>query len=88
MHVTCGCCMGVYRYLEDAVFRGRPQRSGQCQRTGKQGKSDGAMLVTVGTIAAIRLRGEAVRPGPRLRSAVADAVSLARLVLAELQRVD
>lgn len=86
VHVTCGCCMSVYRYLEDAIFRGRPRQTEQCRRSGRQTKSDGAMLVTAGTIAAIRLRGEPVQPSPKLKSVIADSISLARLVMAELQK--
>ena len=45
VHVTCSCCWGVYRYLEDAIFRGQPQQSEQCKRNGRQNKPDGALLV-------------------------------------------
>lgn len=86
VHVTCSCCWSVYRYLEDAIFRGQPRQSEQCRRNGRQAKSDGAMLVTAGTIAAIRLRGEPVQPSPKLKSVIADSISLARLVMAELQK--
>ena len=86
VHVTCSCCWSVYRYLEDAIFRGQPQQSEQCKRNGRQNKSDGALLVAASTIAAIRLRGEPVKPSPKLKSVLVDSVSLARLVLAEIQK--
>ena len=85
VHVSCSCCCRAYRYLEDAIFRGRPQQSEQCRRNGSP-KSDGALLVTAGTIAAIRLRGESVQPSPKLKSVIHDSVSLARLLLAEIQK--
>lgn len=86
VHVTCGCCMSVYRYLEDAIFRGRPRQSEQCRRDGKPTRSNGALLVTAGTIAAIRIRGEPVQPSPKLKAVISDSISLARLVLAEIEK--
>lgn len=86
VHVTCSCCWHVYRYLEDAVFRGQPKQSEQCRRSGKPTRSDGALLVTAGTIAATRLNGAEVRPSPKLRSVIVDSISLARMIMAELQK--
>lgn len=86
VHVTCSCCWKVFGYLEEAIFRGKPRQSEQCRRAGQQTKPDSAMLVAAGTIAAIRLRGEPVQPSPKLKSVIHDAVSLARLVLAEIQK--
>jgi len=87
VHVTCSCCWKVFRYLQDEIFRGQPRQSEQCSR-GRQhtAKPDGAMLITAGTIAAIRLRGEPVQPSPKLKAVIHDSVSLARLVLSEIQK--
>ena len=49
-------------------------------------KENGALLIAACIVGAIRLRGEPVRPSPKLTAAVADSVELARLVLRELQR--
>ena len=47
---------------------------------------EGALLVAASLIAVIRLRGEDMRPSPRVSSVIADSVSLARAVLREVQR--
>jgi len=86
VHVTCSCCWSVYRYLEDAIFRGKPQPSEQCRRKEGQTKSNGALLIAAGTIAAIRLRSEPVHPSPKLKATITDSVSLARLVMAEIHK--
>jgi hypothetical protein len=49
-------------------------------------KENGALLIAASIIAAIRLRGEEVRPSPKLTAVVHDSVSLARLVMAEIQK--
>ena len=49
-------------------------------------KENGALLIAACIVAAIRLRGEPIRPSPKLTATVADSVELARLVLRELQR--
>ena len=51
-------------------------------------KENGALLIATCIVAAIRLRGEPIRPSPKLTATVADSVELARLVLRELQRQD
>jgi len=51
-----------------------------------KGKENAALLIAACIIAAIRLRGEAVKPSPRLTSIIYDSVSLARLVLAQIQK--
>jgi len=51
-----------------------------------KGKENAALLIAACIIAAIRLRGEAVKPSPRLTSIIHDSVSLARLVLAQIQK--
>jgi hypothetical protein len=42
--------------------------------------------VAASIVAAIRLRGEPIKPSPKLTATVSDAVHLARLVLAEIER--
>lgn len=49
-------------------------------------KMKGAVLVAASIVAAIRLRGDEVRPSPRLRSVIYDSVSLVREVLREMER--
>ena len=49
-------------------------------------RETGALLIAACIIAAIRLRGEPIRPSPKLTATVAESVMLARTVLRELQR--
>ena len=49
-------------------------------------KLQGALLVAAALIAVIRLRGEEIRPTPRVKAVIHDAVVLAREILQELQR--
>lgn len=49
-------------------------------------RETGALLIAACIVAAIRLRGEPIRPSPKLTATVAEAVALARTVLRELQR--
>ena len=51
-----------------------------------QRQQTGALLIAASIIAVIRLRGEDLRPSPRLNSIIADSVHLAKLILRELQR--
>lgn len=48
-------------------------------------KERGALLVAACIIAAIRLRGEEVRPSPKLRATIYDSVQLAVMVLREVK---
>lgn len=50
-------------------------------------KQNGALLIAACIVAAIRLRGEPIRPSPKLMSTIADAVQLARMVLREIERL-
>jgi hypothetical protein len=54
--------------------------------TNDKQRENGALLIAACIVAAVRLRGEEVRPSPKLTAVVKDAVMLARLVLAELSR--
>jgi hypothetical protein len=49
-------------------------------------RQTGALLIAASLVAAIRLRGDAIKPSPRLTSVVNESVQLARLVLKELER--
>jgi hypothetical protein len=46
----------------------------------------GALLVAAALIASIRLRGEDIKPSPRLKAVVYDSVRLAVKLLREVQR--
>jgi hypothetical protein len=48
-------------------------------------KELGALLIAASIIAAICLRGEPVKPSPKLTATIADSVELATLVLRQLQ---
>ena len=52
-------------------------------RVDKQ-RENGALLIAASIIAAIRLRGEPVKPSPKLACVVSDSVELARMVLARI----
>jgi hypothetical protein len=47
-------------------------------------KETGALLIAASIIAAIRLRGEPVKPSPKLSATIYDSVELATLVLRQI----
>ena len=49
-------------------------------------RETGALLIAACIIAAIRLRGEPIRPSPKLTAVVAESLTLAKTVLRELLR--
>lgn len=49
-------------------------------------KFSGALLVASALIAVIRLRGEDIRPSPKVQRIISDSVTLAPEVLREIQR--
>lgn len=49
-------------------------------------KENGALLIAASIVAAIRLRGQDVKPSPKLTATIKDSVELARLVLTELEK--
>lgn len=49
-------------------------------------RGTGVLLIAASIIAAIRLRGEPIRPSPKLKGVIVESVQLARLVLKELER--
>ncbi len=46
-------------------------------------RENGALLIAACIVAAIRLRGEPIRPSPKLTATVQDSVELAKMVLRE-----
>lgn len=48
-------------------------------------KQLGALLIAASVIAAIRLRGEPIKPSPKLTATIVDSVQLAVLVFREVQ---
>jgi hypothetical protein len=49
-------------------------------------KETGALLIAASVVAAIRLRGQDVKPSPKLTATIRDSIQLAELVLAQLER--
>ncbi len=49
-------------------------------------REQAVLVIAASIIAVIRLRGQDVRPSPKLMATVQDSVQLARLVLAEVER--
>jgi hypothetical protein len=49
-------------------------------------KETGALLIAASIVAVIRLRGQHVKPSPKLTATIKDSVDLARRVLDELER--
>ncbi|HET7873395.1 MAG TPA: hypothetical protein VFL42_12830 [Terriglobales bacterium] len=52
----------------------------------EKGRETGILVIAASIIAVIRLRREGIAPNPKLTSTIRDAVQLARLVLAEVER--
>jgi hypothetical protein len=48
-------------------------------------KERGAILIAACIIAAIRLRGEEIKPSPKVKHAIYESVQLATMVLRELK---
>lgn len=49
-------------------------------------REDAVLVIAACIVAAIRLRGEPIRPSPKLTATVADSVQLAKMVLREVVR--
>ena len=49
-------------------------------------RQTGALLIAACIVAAIRLRGEPIKPSPKLTATISEAAQLAKIVLRELQR--
>ncbi len=48
-------------------------------------KQNGALLIAASIIAVIRLRGEPIKPSPKLSAVVADSVELARFIMRQIE---
>jgi hypothetical protein len=81
----CPCCGSAYRYSQNDIRHGVPGRE-NCRRKKEPGRPDGALLVAASVVAAIRLRGQEVKPSPQLTSTIKDSVRLAEMLLAELRQ--
>ena len=57
-------------------YRSEPQRP----------RGDGALVVAASVVAAIRLRGEDVKPSPKLKAVIHDSLRLVRLQMPEIQK--
>lgn len=68
-----------------------PKQNPACARknpiAGKAEKADGAALIAAIIVAAIRLRGQEIKPSPKLTAVVHDSVLLAKMVLAGCPRL-
>jgi hypothetical protein len=83
--LQCLCCGSAARYTAEDMRRDSPKRNLVCLR--KQGKPlDGAVLIASTIVAAIRLRGEEVKPSPKVTAVVADSIQLTKMVLARMDR--
>jgi hypothetical protein len=57
-----------------------------CHRKQERLPNNGALLVAASIVAAIRLRGEPLKPSPKLTSVVYDSILLTRTILGHLER--
>ncbi len=48
-------------------------------------RENGALLIAACIVAAIRLRGEPIRPSPKLTATVQESIELAKMVLREVR---
>jgi hypothetical protein len=91
--LQCPCCDSAYRYTGADMTRGIPRRNPACEKRRLQqqpavGKLDGAVLIAATMVAAMRLRGEDVKPSPKVMATVSDSIALAKMVLARMERVN
>jgi len=49
-------------------------------------RENAALAIAACIVAAIRLRGEPIRPSPKVNATIADSVELAKMVLVQIQR--
>ncbi len=84
--VTCPCCLKTYRYAGKQIRRGTPKQNQSYVRKQPAPRFEGALLVAASLVAAIRLRGEEIKPSPKLNAVVQDSIALARTVLAKLEQ--
>jgi hypothetical protein len=85
--LTCPCCWSDYRYSGKQITHGTPKQNPACVLKKRSGsKSDGVMLIAASVVAAIRLRGQEIKPSPKLNAVVQDSITLARCVLDKIER--
>jgi hypothetical protein len=49
-------------------------------------EENGALLIAASIVAAIRLRGQEIRPSPKLTATIKDSVNLAEMVLDQIRK--
>ncbi len=49
-------------------------------------KENGAILIAASVVAAIRLRGQEIKPSPKLNAVVYDSILLAQTIWAQLEK--
>jgi hypothetical protein len=87
--VTCSCCWQTYRYSGKQITREAPTPNQHCAKLKSIApKTDGAVLVAASVVTAIRLRGQEIKPSPKLNAVVHDSILLARTILAQMERRD
>ena len=52
----------------------------------EKARENGILVIAASIIAVIRLRGEPIKPSPKLVATINDAVQLARMVLEKVER--
>jgi hypothetical protein len=49
-------------------------------------QQNGALLIAAALVAAIRLRGDPIKPSPKLTATIYDSVQLVRMIMAQIQK--
>jgi hypothetical protein len=52
----------------------------------EKARENATLVIAASIIAVIRLRGEPIKPSPKLTATIADSVQLARMVLTAVER--
>jgi hypothetical protein len=85
--VTSSCCWKAYRYKETQITRGAPKQNPSCARPAKrEPNTNDAILIAASVVAAIRLRGQEIKPSPKLNAMIQDSSLLVRMILSEIER--
>jgi hypothetical protein len=51
----------------------------------EKARENATLVIAASLIAAVRLRGEPIKPSPKLTATIADSVQLARMVMAAVE---
>jgi hypothetical protein len=51
----------------------------------EKARENATLVIAASLIAAVRLRGEPIKPSPKLSATIADSVQLARMVMAAVE---